>query len=96
MSLPKYLMEDNTIKKDSIKHEKKIQRQLSSGALWFAKGDLKSDNYLFELKKGKKQVVVTKNMLEKIFIEASSIGKLPILLVDIDGFKLIGEVLKIG
>jgi len=95
MSLPKYLTEGNTIKKDSIKHEKKVCRQLSSGAMWFAKGDLKSEDCLFELKKGKKQVSITGEMMEKIFKEATSIGKMPILLVEINGYQLIGEIIKL-
>jgi len=95
MNLPKYLQEGNTIKKDSIKHEKRVTRQLNSGGMWFAKGDLKSDDCLFELKKGKKQVSVTGEMMEKIFKEASYVGKLPILMVEINGFQLIGEIIKI-
>ena len=95
MSLPKYLQEGNTIKKDSIKHEKRVTRQLNSGSLWYHKGDLKNEDCLFELKKGKKQVSVTGEMMEKIFKEATSVGKSPILLVEINGFICIGEIIKI-
>jgi len=98
MSIPKYLQKETTVKDASVRQEKNVQRQLASGALWFHKGDLKSEDCLFELKlavKGK-QVTVTKEMLAKIFEEASSTGKLPVLILEIGDYILIGEVNKKG
>jgi hypothetical protein len=94
MSLPKYLQDKETVKDISLKQEKRVQRQLASGALWNNKGDLKSEDCLFELKIGKKQVTITKEILEKIFTEASKDGKQPVLLIEIDEYIFIGEVIK--
>lgn len=55
---------------------KKSIQQPNSGALWFAPGDVKMDEFLMECKerklsaKGEKQFTVTKEMLEKIEAEA--------------------------
>ena len=50
MSIPKYLTQKKNIKKESIKQEKKVQRRLNSGALWYNKADLNDDKNLFEYK----------------------------------------------
>lgn len=81
--IPKYLQKEDGVKKQSIKQEKKIQRQLASGALWTHKGDLIDDECMYEIKGGKKQVVVSEKILEKIFTEAWKEGKHPILIVEL-------------
>ncbi len=94
MSLPKYLTDGINVKKESIKQEKKIQRQLASGALWTQKGDLKDEENLYEVKyavKGK-SITVTKEMLAKIFKEAGQIGKNPILILEIGEYIVVGNV----
>jgi len=98
MSLPKYLIEEKSVKKQSLKQEKRVRRQLASGALAFYKGDLVDldSNKMYELKlaaKGK-QVIVKRDMLEKIFKEAKQDGKLPVMFIEIGEYILIGEVIK--
>jgi hypothetical protein len=88
--IPNYLNREDGVRKKSIKQEKKIQRQLASGALWTHKGDLIDDECMYEVKGGKKQVVVTEKILKKIFEEAWKEGKKPVLIVEIgDKFKYI-------
>jgi len=66
------------------KFEEKIQKCINSGALFFDKGDLKTDDYLIECKyTEKKGFRVTKKILEKIWSEAFETNKLPKLIVGI-------------
>ena len=81
--IPKYLQKEDGVKKQSIKQEKKIQRQLASGALWTHKGDLVDNECMYEIKGGKKQVVITEKILKKIYEEAWKEGKKPVLIVEI-------------
>ncbi len=81
--IPRYLQKTDGVKKQSIKQEKKIQRQLASGALWTHKGDLIDSECMYEVKGGKKQVVITEKILKKIYEEAWKEGKHPILIVEI-------------
>jgi len=91
MSLPKYL-NDKSNKEISIKQEKRVQRQLNSGALAFNKGDLIDGTYMYELKIGKKQVTVTNIMLNKLYEESWKVGKVPILMIEIGNKIFVGEV----
>lgn len=97
MAIPKYLMREPDIKKESIKQEKRVQRHLNSGALWFKKADLSDDKNLYEYKGTikRKTVNVTKKMLEKHFKDAHSEGRTPVMIIAIEGYTLIGEVIKI-
>ncbi len=96
MAVPKYLKEEKSNREISMKQEERVRRTLNSGAMWQDKGDLKSKDCLFELKTtrpGGKQITVTKDMLQKIFEEASKSGKQPVLILEIGDYTLIGEVL---
>jgi len=73
-------------KEKGSKFEKKIERTINSGALWFDKGDLKSDEYLIDCKyTEKKGFRITHKMLEKIWNEALESNKLPRLIIGIKG-----------
>ena len=91
MGLPKYL-NDKSNKEISIKQEKRVQRQLNSGALAFNKGDLIDGTYMYELKIGKKQVTVTNIMLNKLYEESWKVGIVPILMIEIGNKIFVGEV----
>ena len=91
MKISKYL-DDKSNKEISIKQEKRVQRQLNSGALAFNKGDLIDGTYMYELKIGKKQVTVSQQMLNKIYEEAWKVGKVPILMIEIGNKIFMGEV----
>jgi hypothetical protein len=91
MSLPSYLEPDGN-KKRSDRQEKRVQKQLASGALWYNKGDLIDAEAMYECKIGKKQVTVTYEMLNKLFEEAHKSGKEPILIIEIENRKFIGRV----
>ena len=93
MSIPNYLQPESNRKK-SIKKEKNVQRQLNSGALWYHKGDLVDSETMYEHKFGKKQIVVTYEMMNKLFTEASNEGKTPVLILEIGDLKVIGMVIK--
>ena len=69
--------------------ENKVQKCINSGALFFDKGDLKTDDYLIECKyTEKKSFSITKKILQKIWNEALESNKLPKLIVGIkDGEK---------
>lgn len=71
------------------KFEEKIQKCINSGALWFDKGDLKTEDFLIEIKHThKKSFSITKKILQKIWNEALEYNKLPKLIVGInDGDK---------
>lgn len=97
MSIPKYLKEKR-IKKKSIKKEQWIAKKIivpASGALWHSKGDFQTDDCLIESKSGKKETKVKEEHLRKIFIEASRISKIPLMMFVFNEFYLIGEVRKI-
>jgi|GEM_PF-6165256 len=91
MSLPGYLQPE-TNRHRSIRQEKRVQRQLASGALWQHKGDLIDDLAMYECKIGKKQVTVTYDMLKKIFEEAGKEGKQPVLIIEIGDKQFTGLV----
>jgi hypothetical protein len=66
------------------KFEKKIVKQISSGALWWAPLDISTDEYLIEAKyTDQKGYRVSKDLLEKIWNSALKRGKLPILVIGI-------------
>ena len=95
--IPKYLKKQN-IKRDSLRKEKWIARKIlvpASGALWYSKGDFSTDKYLIESKSGKKETKVKEIHLEKIFKEASSISKTPLMIFVFNKYMLIGEVRRI-
>ena len=72
--------------KQSLKHEKRIakaiggQRNVASGAFWFRKGDVRSDDLLVEHKwTGKKSFTLKSDVLEKITTEAIIDFRTPVL-----------------
>jgi len=77
------------MKNKGRKFEEKIQKCINSGALWFDKGDLKTEDYIIEIKfTEKKSFSITKKILQKIWNEALESNKLPKLIVGIkDGEK---------
>jgi len=83
MTIPDYLNREDGVRKKSIKQEKKVQRQLNSGALWTHKGDLIDDECMYEVKGGKKQVVISEKILKKVYEEAWKEGKHPVLIVEV-------------
>jgi hypothetical protein len=72
--------------KQSQKHEKRIaklvggQKNVASGAFWFRKGDVRSQDLLIEHKwTGKKSFTVQASVLEKITTEALIDSRTPVL-----------------
>lgn len=94
MGIPKYLIKKETGKDMSNKQENKVRKQLASGALWFAKGDITTDTHMIECKTGRKQVTITGKILKKIYKEAWKEGKLPGMVIEIGEYTLSGMVFK--
>lgn len=76
--------------KQSQKHEKRLakaiggQKNVASGAFWFRKGDVRSQDLLIEHKwTGKKSFTLQSSVLEKIVTEALMESRTPVL-----GFSL--------
>lgn len=66
------------------KFEEKVIKAINSGAIWFDKGDAKTDDYCIEIKHtDKKSFRVTLKILEKIWEEALDANKLPKLVIGI-------------
>lgn len=84
----------NSNRKDSIKNEKGLAEKLNiklvknSGA-GIQKGDLKTNKLMLELKQtSKNSISIKKEWLDKLFKEATTEGKEPVLIIDIQGIKL--------
>jgi len=66
------------------KFEDKIRKTIASGALWFDKGDLKTDNYLIECKyTDKKSYRIKQKTIFKIWNEAFESNKFPKIIIAI-------------
>ena len=72
------------------KFEGKVAKTLNSGALWFDKGDLKTSDYIIEVKyTEKKSYRITTKLLKKLWDDALEANKLPLLTIGIqDGKEL--------
>ncbi len=65
--------------------EKKVQKAINSGALWFDKGDLKTDDLMIECKyTNKKSYRITTATLQKLWNDALEANKMPRLVIGID------------
>jgi len=74
----------NRSKQKGSKFEKKVQKQISSGAIWFAPLDLSTDEHLIECKyTDQKGYRITKTLLDKIWNSALSKNKIPGLIIGI-------------
>ena len=78
--------------KQSQKHEKRLAKTIggktmaASGAFWSHKGDVRSNDLLIEHKwTGKKQCTVKSDVLKKIMREAILDGRMPVLVIHLDG-----------
>lgn len=72
------------MKNKGRKFEDKVQKCLNSGALWFDKGDLKTEDYLIECKyTDKKSYRISIETLQKLWSEAMDSNKMPRLIVGI-------------
>jgi len=68
--------------------EKRVQRCINSGSMWFDKGDLKTSTHIIECKyTEKKSFSITRKILEKLWEEALDRNKLPALVIGIKGEK---------
>lgn len=66
------------------KFEERIQKTINSGALWFDKGDLKTADYVIEVKyTEKKGYRITTKLLKKLWEDALEANKLPLLTIGI-------------
>ena len=71
-------------KKKGNKFEKKVQRTINSGALWFQKGDLQTKDYVIEAKyTEKKGYRISTKLLKKLWEDALDANKLPLLTIGI-------------
>lgn len=100
--LPKWLEKDDSIKKKSQKHEKKMakkiggRRRAGSGNCSFWPGDIVKGKYLIEQKSAitQKEIKVREKMLKKIFREAYRVNKMPAMVLEFHNYILIGKVFK--
>lgn len=99
MSAPKWLNKKETTRGFSDKREKALGKKYgakqtcNSGAMWYSKGDLKSETHLFEVKSThKSQMTVKKEWLFKIRTEAIKSGKNPAMIIDFGDIILTGTV----
>jgi len=70
------------------KFEDKVAKTLNSGALWFDKGDLKTSDYIIEVKyTEKKSYRITTKLLKKLWDDALEANKLPLLTIGIQDGK---------
>ena len=68
--------------------EKKVERCINSGALWFDKCDLKTSTHLIECKfTERKSFSITRKILDKLWEESLDSCKLPALIIGIKGEK---------
>lgn len=80
-----------TVKRRSQKQEKSVAKDMgakvvvASGAMWSAKGDVRSDKFLIECKTTEKDYYpITTKVWEKISLEADKDGvRIPLLFVDL-------------
>ena len=73
-----------------IKKCKNIKKCINSGAFWFDKGDLETEDYLIECKYTEKgSYSVNKKLFHKIWIEALEKHKLPKIIIGIKDDKKI-------
>ena len=64
--------------------ENKVSKTIASGSLWFNKGDLHYKDYMIECKyTDKKSYRITLNLLEKLWQQALTINKEPLLVIGI-------------
>lgn len=82
--------------KQSLKHEKRLakavggQRNVASGAFWFRKGDVRSQDLLIEHKwTGKKSFTLQSSVLEKITTEALLDSRTPVLGISLNGVNYV-------
>ena len=76
------------MKQKGNEFEKRVQRCINSGAMWFDKGDLKTETHLIECKyTEKKSFSITRKILDKLWEEALDRNKLPALVIGIKGEK---------
>lgn len=103
MSKPKWLDKEPNPRKFSQGREKKIAKRLgakltaNSGAAWSAKGDMKTDDALIEVKSTRGfTMVIHRFWLDKIRQEAIKSNKEPVVILDFGDIQLIGRVEKHG
>ncbi len=71
-------------KKKGSKFEKKVAQTIGSGNLWFNQGDLQYGNYLVECKMtDQKGFRIPLEMVEKLWVQALSMNKEPLLTIGI-------------
>ena len=81
-------MKNKRRKNKGREFEKRVQKTLNSGSLWFDKGDLKTKNHVIECKyTEKKGFRITIRLLRKLWDEALEANKLPALTIGIKDGK---------
>ena len=103
MPRPKWMLKTDDMRTMAGKRERKIAKQLggkttkNSGANWSTKGDVTLDEgrAIAEIKStSKKQMVVYKRWLEKVFVEATKLGKEAVFIGDFGSIYFVGRVIK--
>ena len=93
MQKPKYMNKEETVREKSVKRETRAVKTINSGAFWIDKGDIKTDECLIEHKMtNKKSIAVQLDVVEKIYKEATLIGKTPVLWYEIGDYVFVGKV----
>jgi len=71
-------------KRKGNEYEERVRKCIASGALWFDKGDIKTDTHLIDCKyTEQKGFRITSKILQKIWNEALDSNKLPALIIGI-------------
>ena len=90
-------MRKKSNKQKGNEFEKKVEKCIASGALHFDKGDLKTEDYVIEVKyTDKKSYRITAKTLEKIWNEALEANKLPKLVIGLQGEEKIRWVVTVN
>jgi len=75
--------------------EKKVQRAINSGSLWFDKGDLSTSDHLIDCKyTDKKSYRINTGTLQKIWNEAFEANKLPALVIGIQDWVITARITR--
>jgi hypothetical protein len=82
-------------KEKGNKFEDKVRKSINSGALWFDKGDLSSNDHLIDCKyTDKGSYRITTATLQKIWNESFDANKLPALIIGIKDWILTVKITR--
>ena len=89
-----YLTKPLNTRKKGKQGEDSVRNTISSGGLWFDKGDLKMKDYLIEVKnkQGQKGYMVSTKLLDKVLSEAYTVKKEPLIIILFDKYEVVCRI----